>query len=146
MRRSDLQSLQRLASRPLYILARSEGDDLVSNRLGAERSRDLAALLNRTGFDLDGALASALRSVPGATLEMIEIERVGGAATCTVRASLGDSRIEIGIPMDRPGPIAVSEDDPAFEESGREDHLLRLAPPPGDRGLVPRLIRDAAGG
>jgi hypothetical protein len=63
-----------------------------------------------------------------------------------VRASRGGSRFEIGIPMDRPGPIAVSEDDPADEESGREDHLLRLAPPPGDADLVPRLIRDAAGG
>ncbi|HYS03853.1 MAG TPA: glycosyltransferase family 39 protein [Candidatus Dormibacteraeota bacterium] len=146
VRRDDLQALQKLAARPLYILARSQSNDLVSNRLGAERSRDLAALLNRTGFDLDAALASAARSVPGATLEMIEIERVGGAPTCTVRASRGGSHFEIGIPMDRPGPIAVSEDNPADEESGREDHLLRLAPPPEDADLVPRLIRDAAGG
>jgi len=146
VRREDLQALQKLAARPLYILARSESNDLVSNRLAAERSRDLAALLNRTGFDFGAALASAARRVPGATLEMIEIERVGGAPTCTVRASVDGSRFAIGIPMDRPGPIAVSEDDPAGEESGREDHLLRLAPPPGDADLVPRLIRDAAGG
>ncbi len=146
VRREDLQSLQRLAARPLYILARSESNELVSNRLGVERSRQLAALLHRTGFDLDAALASAARTVPGATLETIEIERVGGAPTCTVRASLGGSRFEIGIPMDRQAPIAVSGDDPAGEESGREDHLLRLAPPPEAVGLVPRLIRDAAGG
>jgi 4-amino-4-deoxy-L-arabinose transferase-like glycosyltransferase len=146
VRREDLQALQKLASRPLYILARSESNELVSNRLGVERSRELAALLERTRFDFDAALTSAARAVPGARLDSIEIEFIGGSPTCTVLASRGRSRFAIGIPMDRQAPLTVSADDPAGEESDREDHLLRLAPPPEAAGLVPRLIHEAAGG
>src|SRR5439155_10494103 len=68
VRHEDLLPLQKLAARPLYILARSESNDLVSNRLGEEQSRDLAALLDRTGFDLDAALAGAARAAPGAAI------------------------------------------------------------------------------
>jgi hypothetical protein len=145
VRISDLQTLQRLAARPLFILALSESNGLVSNRIGAARARELAALLGSTAFDLDAALAGAERAAPGATIETIDIARVAGAPTFTVRASKGGERLTLRVPMDRPGSMALSTDDPARGETCREDHLLRLAPPPGTLAAVPRLIHELAG-
>ncbi len=144
-RREDLTALQKLAARPLVILARSDSYELVSNRLGPERERALASVLDATGFDFAAALARAARAVPGAVIDLVGVARVGGEPTCALRAWRGGSRFAIDISMTRPDQITVLPDDPAGAESGRADFLLRLAPPPGEMGEVPRLIRLAAG-
>jgi 4-amino-4-deoxy-L-arabinose transferase-like glycosyltransferase len=145
VRQEDLQPLQKRVGRPLYILARSSTYELLSNRLGADRERALRALLDATRFDLETALARAVRVVPGASIDLIEIERLRGEPTCTVRASQGASRLEISIPMARPAQLTVSGDDPAGEESGEEDHLLRLSPLPGSVTDIPGQVLKAAG-
>ena len=146
VRQEDLQALQNQVGRALYILARSQSHVLVSNRLGAERARTLLALLDSTGFDVQAALDRAIRAVPTATIDMIGIDRKDGEPTCTLRASRDGSRLEINIPMTQPARLTVAQDDPAGEEADGQDHVLRLAPPPGPLADLPRLIRSAGGG
>src|SRR4029077_9474228 len=73
VREEDLQGLQVNVGRPLYILARSEHDALVSNRLDDERWRELQALLGPAGFDLDAAIVRAASLLPGSQVTVIEI-------------------------------------------------------------------------
>jgi len=143
VRNGDLQALQKRIGRTLYILARSEAHDLVTNRLAAERERTLLDLLDSTAFDVRAALDRAAQALPGAAIELVEIERLAGEPTCTLWASRGGSLFEINIPMTEPARLTVARSHPAGEETGAEDHLLRLAPPPGSVDEIPRLIRGA---
>lgn len=77
---------------------------------------------------------------------MVEIGRLAGEPTCTLHVRRGGSRFGVRFPLDRPGQVMVSLDDPAGEESGEGDHLLRLAPPTGSVAEIPRLLRAASGG
>src|SRR6185295_2432792 len=131
VRHVDLQPLQKRVGRSLFILARSESYKLVSNRIGADREQALLAMLDSTGFDVRAALDRVARVAPGAIIELIEIERLGGEPTCTVWAARGDSHLEINISMTHPSQVSVSHEHPAGEEMEGEDHLLRLAPPLG---------------
>jgi Holliday junction resolvase len=119
---------------------------LVSNRIGADRERELLALLNSTGFDVRAALDRAARVAPGATVEQIEIERLGGEPTCTIWAARGDAHFEINLSMTDPSRVSVAQEHPAGEEMEGEDHLLRFAPPLGSVSNIPHLILGAAGG
>jgi len=141
VRKGDLQALQQRIGRTLYILARSEAHELVTNRLAAERERTLLDLLHSTAFDVRSALDRAAQAVPGAAIELVEIERVAGEPTCTLWASRGGSLFEINIPMTQPARLTVARSHPAGEESRAESHLLRVAPPPGSADEIPRLIR-----
>src|SRR5262249_18579942 len=124
-RSSDLQTLQSRAGRPLYILAWSQSNTLVSNRLGPDRARDLAAVLSRAGFDLQAALAAVERDSPGAAIDSIDIERIAGAPLCTLRGTRGGGdKVAFRVPLDRPEAIAILGDDAARGESWREEHLL----------------------
>jgi 4-amino-4-deoxy-L-arabinose transferase-like glycosyltransferase len=145
VRTHELRDLQTLVRRPLFILARIDSFDLVSNRLDEERVLSLRGLLQRTGFDLEDAMGRAARAVPGGAIDTIEIERVDGVPLCTLSATLGASPLEARIPMERPDSITLTAHDPAREESGREDFMVRLAFFPREAGDVPRLVRSAAG-
>lgn len=146
VRDKDLQALQRSTGWPLYILAQSDQYDLVSNRLGARRLRELQEVLGTLGLDLDSAIDRAARSVDGSEVTMIEIERLAGVPTCALEVRRGGSRFEVSFPIDHPALVSVSQESQASEETGEEDHLLRLAPPTGSVAEIPRLLRAAAGG
>src|SRR5262245_27475794 len=145
MRNDDLQTLQTRVGRPLFILARSESFELVSNSIGAERERALKDLLDSTAFDVRAALDRVARVAPGAAIEQIEIERLAGEPTCTVWAARRDSHLEINIPMAHPSQVSIAEENPAGGAAEGEDNLLRLAPPQGSVLDIPHLILGAAG-
>jgi hypothetical protein len=145
VRHDDLQPLQKRVGRSLFILARSESYELVSNRIGADRERALYDLLDSTAFDVRAALDRVARVAPGATIEQIEIELLAGEPTCTVWAARGDSHFEVHIPMAHPSQVSVDHEHPAQEETGDEEHLLRLAPPQGSVSAIPHLVIGAAG-
>jgi len=144
VREEDLQALQAIAGRPLYILARSDQHDLVSNRLGDERRRELQALLGPAGVDLNAAIHRAADMLPGSRVAVIEIERLDGEPTCTLLVRRGEESSEISFPIAHPARVTVSKSEPASEETGVEDHLLRVAPPAGSPSEISRFLRAAA--
>jgi 4-amino-4-deoxy-L-arabinose transferase-like glycosyltransferase len=145
VREEDLHALQVIAGRPLYILARSDQHDLVSNRLGDERGRELQALLGLAGVDLDAAIARAASMLPGSEVALIEIERLEGEPTCTLLVRRGGESSEISFPIAHPAEVTLEESLPASEETGAEVHLLRVAPPAGSPAEISRFLRAAAG-
>ena len=146
LRHGDLRALQGRAARPLYILARSEEHDLVSNRLGAQRGRELRALLDANGPDLEAALEQAARRVPGADVTTIEIELVAGDPICSLHVERDGSGYGLRFPIARPGRVTVAQDDQAGEEERGDRYLIRLAPPPLSVAAVGRLLRTSIGG
>jgi 4-amino-4-deoxy-L-arabinose transferase-like glycosyltransferase len=144
VREEDLQALQAIARRPLYILARSDQHDLISNRLGEGPRREIQALLGPAGVDLDSAIERAAGLLPGSEVAMIEIERLAGEPTCTLLVRRGDDSSEISFPIAHPARVTVSKSEPASEEAGVEDHLLRVAPPAGSPAEISRFLRAAA--
>jgi hypothetical protein len=145
VRNEDLQALQGIARRPLYILARSDQHDLVSNRLGDGQRQELQALLGPAGVDLDASIVLAASLFPGSEVAVIEIQRLAGEPTCTLLVRRGGESSEISFPIAHPARVTVSESRPASEETGAEDHLLRVAPPAGSPAEIARFLRAAAG-
>ena len=74
---------------------------------------------------------------------MIEIERLDGEPTCTLLVQRGGATSEISFPMAHPSSVTVSKSEPASEEAGFEDHLVRLAPPAGSSVEISRFLRAA---
>jgi 4-amino-4-deoxy-L-arabinose transferase-like glycosyltransferase len=145
VRDEDLRSLQQIARRPLYILARSNQHDLVSNQLGDGNRREIQALLGPSRIDVDAAIARAAGLLPGSEVALIEIERLGGEPTCTLLVRHGGEASEISFPIARPASVTVTRSQPASEETGAEEHLLRVVPPAGSPADVSRFLRSAAG-
>ena len=145
VRHADLRSLQQVAGRPLYILARSDHHDLVSNRLGDGNRREVRTLLGPSRIDVDAAIARAAGLLPGSEVSLIEIERLGGEPTCTLLVRHGGEGSEISFPIAHPASVTVTRSEPASEETGAEEHLLRVVPPAGSAAEVSRFLRAAAG-
>ena len=145
VRHEDLLSLQQIAGRPLYILARSNQHDLVSNRLGDVNRREIQTLLASSRIDVDAAIARAAGLLPGAEVAEVEIERLAGEPTCTLLVRHGGEGSEISFPIARPAEMTVTRSQPASEETGAEEHLLRVVPPSGPPAEVSRFLRAAAG-
>ena len=145
VRHDDLLSLQQIARRPLYILARSNQHDLISNQLGDGNRREIQALLGPSRIDVDAAIARAAGLLPGSEVALIEIERLGGEPTCTLLVRHGGEASEISFPIARPASVTVTRSQPASEETGAEEHLLRVVPPAGSPADVSRFLRAAVG-
>ena len=145
VREEDLLSLQGIAMRPLYILARSNQYELVSNRLGDGNRREIQELLAPARMDFDAAIIRSAGLLPGSEVALIEIERLEGEPTCTLLVKHDGKASEISFPIAHPASVTVSESEPASEETGAEEHLLRVAPPAGSPAEVSRFLRTAAG-
>ncbi len=146
LRHEDLAPLQERLGSPLFVLNRSETLNLVSNRLGQPRARDLAETLKSTRFDVGAALDRLSSAVPDSSIDLVEIERLSGEPTCTVLLSRGRSTFEASLAMRQPDTVRVTPGSPALEAAEVEDHILRLVPPRGPLAGIARLILQAAAG
>jgi 4-amino-4-deoxy-L-arabinose transferase-like glycosyltransferase len=142
IRHGDLPDLQRTAGRPLFLLAQSRYHDLITNRLGLLRQRQIAAVIAATPIDFGAALRRAADLVPGGTIEMIELERESGEMQYTVMLYRAGSHVEVHFPLARPDDVTVVAEDQSREESGEEDHLVRIVPSPGTAEGFPLSILD----
>ncbi len=146
IRHGDLPGLQRTAGRPLFLLARSRYHDLITNRLGLLRQRQIATVLAIAPIDFAATLRRAAGLVPGGTIEMLELERKSGELQYAVMLYRGGSHLEVRFPLSRPGEVTVAAEDESTEESGEEEHLMRMVPSPGTaEGFPPDLVDPAPG-
>lgn len=125
LRRPRLLGLQRRIGRPLYVLARSELHDLVSNRLSDHAESEISRELGSAHIDLAAAMSRASEMLPGGEVEMIEIERAPDLDLVLGVESRG-SLFDVRFPLTGGRQATVSPEEESSEETGSEEHLLRL--------------------
>ncbi len=139
-RRRDLPTLQRKAGMPLYVLAESHDHYLVSNQLGPRRRRQIAEIFGTARIDLSWIEARASSLLPGARIEMIEVERQGTEIRLALQLYDEEKRYEVRFPLPGPGEPTLQEESGVSEEDGGEVHILRVALGQGSLPALAELL------
>jgi hypothetical protein len=75
--------------------------------------------------------------VPGSHVDLVEIEKEGARVRLTLEMDRDGREFEVRFPIVPAGePILEAEEDRVREETGEEDHLLRMIPASGVAGLL----------
>lgn len=139
-RRRDLPSLQRKTGMPLYVLAESNAHYLVSNLLDPRRRRELGEILGSGRIDLAWIEARAASLLPGARIEMIEVERQGTELRLALQMYREEKHYEVRFPLPGPGEPTLQEENGVSEEDGGEVHILRVALGRGSLHALPESV------
>ncbi len=139
-RHRDLPAMQHKAGMPLYVLAESHDHYLVSNQLGPRQRRQIAEIFGTARIDLAWAEARAASLLPGARIEMIEVERQGTEIMLALQMYRDEKRYEVRFPLPGPGEPTLQEENGVSEEDGEEVHILRLAPGRGALHALPESV------